>query len=336
MQKIDFVNGQAPALNEENLNLMQLYIEQAINAQVSGDTLPIGAIIPYSSDNVPENWLLANGQAVSRTDYNHLFSIIGTTYGEGDGSTTFNLPNLCGRVVVGQDENDTDFDEIGKMVGEKKHTMTLEELVQHYHNDGVRTNSLFGEEGTGQASCTVAIDKTQGTTSSTGGSKPFNIVQPSIVCNYIIKANQSAGIVANVLDVNSNSNKDIYSCNYINNLNTFSTAETKVGTWIDGKDIYRKVLFISELNNDNIDTTISHNIQNLGQVTDVRGVVTFEHGQFKGQRMLPCVHGSGGEDYIFSMYNISDTEITITTGAWWRSGVFKEAYIILEYTKRTV
>lgn len=117
--------------------------------------------------------------------------------------------------------------------------------------------------------------------------------------------------------------------------NSYLLGEKKTNmVWVDGKDIYRKVLFITELDNDNINTTISHNIQNLEHVTDVRGVVTFEQGQVKGQRMLPCIHGSGGEDYIFSAYDISDTEITITTGAWWRSGVFKEAYIILEYTKK--
>lgn len=204
MDKIDFVNAQKPALNDENLNKMQDNIERAINAQVSGDTLPIGSIIPYSSDNAPENWLLANGQAVSRTEYNHLFAIISTTYGEGDGSTTFNLPNLCGRVVVGQDENDSDFDEVGKTGGEKKHTLTIEEMPSHkpttedgeaiacakYAWNSTGDNFKIGNEGGYEIKQLGII----------GGDKAHNNVQPYIVQNYIIKAKQSAGIVATVVD----------------------------------------------------------------------------------------------------------------------------------------
>lgn len=94
MVKIDFVNEQEPAINDTNLNQMQLNIENAINAQVAGDTLPVGAIVPFGSNVIPENWLLCDGSAISRTEYALLFSIIGTTYGQGDGSTTFNIPNL--------------------------------------------------------------------------------------------------------------------------------------------------------------------------------------------------------------------------------------------------
>lgn len=94
MVRIDFVNAQEPAINDTNLNQMQLNIENAINAQVAGDTLPVGSIVPFGSNVIPENWLLCDGSAISRTEYALLFSIIGTTYGQGDGSTTFNIPNL--------------------------------------------------------------------------------------------------------------------------------------------------------------------------------------------------------------------------------------------------
>lgn len=60
----------------------------------SGDTLPIGSITQFAGSKVPTNWLSCNGQAVSRNTYSLLFKTIGTTYGEGDGSTTFNLPSL--------------------------------------------------------------------------------------------------------------------------------------------------------------------------------------------------------------------------------------------------
>lgn len=62
-------------------------------------TLPIGTIIPYSTASAPDGYLSCNGAAISRETYKKLFAIIGTTYGEGDGSTTFNLPNLSGAVI---------------------------------------------------------------------------------------------------------------------------------------------------------------------------------------------------------------------------------------------
>ena len=91
---VEFVNNSQPALNEDNLNLMQQRIKQDIVGIIGGDTLPIGTIVKFGTNNVPENWLLCNGQAVSRTDYQYLFNTIGITYGQGDGFTTFNLPNI--------------------------------------------------------------------------------------------------------------------------------------------------------------------------------------------------------------------------------------------------
>lgn len=62
---------------------------------------PVGTITMYAGASAPENWALAQGQAVSRTTYSALFALIGTTYGTGDGSTTFNLPDLRERFVAG-------------------------------------------------------------------------------------------------------------------------------------------------------------------------------------------------------------------------------------------
>lgn len=64
-----------------------------------------GVVLPYAGSSVPTGFLLCNGQAVSRTEYLDLFSVIGTTYGEGDGSTTFNLPNLQNKFIQGTGTN---------------------------------------------------------------------------------------------------------------------------------------------------------------------------------------------------------------------------------------
>ncbi len=63
--------------------------------------IPTGAVIPFAGDNVPNGFLLCNGQTVSRKTYQELFEIIGIKYGAGDGSTTFNVPNLTERFVQG-------------------------------------------------------------------------------------------------------------------------------------------------------------------------------------------------------------------------------------------
>lgn len=63
----------------------------------------IGEIISYPGSSAPIGYLVCDGAAVSRADFSDLFSVIGTTYGSGDGSTTFNLPNLTGKVALGND-----------------------------------------------------------------------------------------------------------------------------------------------------------------------------------------------------------------------------------------
>lgn len=68
---------------------------------VLGGVIPTGMVMPFAGDTPPEGFLICNGQAVSRNTYQGLFEIIGTKYGVGDGSTTFNVPNLVGRFVEG-------------------------------------------------------------------------------------------------------------------------------------------------------------------------------------------------------------------------------------------
>ena len=99
----------------------------------TGDTFPIGAITSYAGDTAPTNWLICDGSAISRTTYADLFDAIGTTYGIGDGSTTFNLPNLKGRVITGLDSSQTEFDTLGETGGEKTHTLTVNEMPSHTH-----------------------------------------------------------------------------------------------------------------------------------------------------------------------------------------------------------
>ncbi len=217
---IEFNNLTQPAVNDTNLNLLQRYIKQDIQGAVSGDTLPVGAILPFGSDIIPDNWLLCNGQEVSRTDYYQLFDVIGTTFGQGDGFTTFKLPDLQGKIPVGLDSNDEDFDTLAETGGEKEHTLTIEEMPSHNHNGGSNTDGIVQHLTTIVQPYTVVSRGTSGeaykyaASSDVGGGEPHNILQPYIVTNYIIKAQQSAGVIATVVDnLTSSSSTDALSAN---------------------------------------------------------------------------------------------------------------------------
>lgn len=69
------------------------------------DLMPTGVVLPFGGSTVPNGWLLANGAAASRSGKARLFSVYGTTFGAGDGSTTFNLPDLRDRYIIGVNTN---------------------------------------------------------------------------------------------------------------------------------------------------------------------------------------------------------------------------------------
>ena len=184
--KISLTTSALPRANkctDDDLNEIKQVVND--NADSLDIVMPIGSIITYAGNTSPNNWLICDGSAISRNTYNDLFSVIGTTFGSGDGSTTFNLPNLQGKVVVGKDGNDTDFDTLGKAGGEKEHTLTIDEMPSHNH---AGTPKYYRASSVEYATEENAQTGTQGSTSSTGGGQPHNILQPYIVLNYIIKA----------------------------------------------------------------------------------------------------------------------------------------------------
>lgn len=77
--------------------------KEYVDRRTAGDTIPIGTVAYFSAATAPDSWLACHGQAVSRTEYDVLFARIGTTYGAGNGSTTFNVPDLRGEFIRGLD-----------------------------------------------------------------------------------------------------------------------------------------------------------------------------------------------------------------------------------------
>jgi microcystin-dependent protein len=96
--------------------------------------MPVGSVIPFAGASSPDaTWVVCDGSAISRTTYAALFAVLGTTYGAGDGSTTFNIPNMGGRVPVGLDSGQTEFDALGETGGAKTHTLAESEMPSHTH-----------------------------------------------------------------------------------------------------------------------------------------------------------------------------------------------------------
>ncbi len=184
------------------------------------DSLPVGSVISFSSDIIPSNYLLCDGSAIDRVQYKQLFDVIGITYGAGDGNTTFNLPDYRGKVPVGIDSSDINLDALGKTYGEKTHTLTVNEMPSHNHDMKVPKTSMatrgidIGNEFVVDANSTNGKTLPKYTV-STGGGQSHNNMQPSIAINYIIKAFDDINISGKVLNQKSNSQKDTYSCNYI-------------------------------------------------------------------------------------------------------------------------
>lgn len=96
------------------------------------DLVPPGVIWEYAGSTVPPGWLLCDGTAVNRAQYSNLFRAIGIQHGNGDGSTTFNLPNRKGRVAVGLDSGQTEFNVIGKADGYKDKTVAHTHSLQNH------------------------------------------------------------------------------------------------------------------------------------------------------------------------------------------------------------
>lgn len=159
--------------------------------------LPAGSIMAWGTNTPPANWLLADGSAISRSVYSSLFAVIGTQYGTGDGSTTFNLPDLRGRVPVGK--NGGSFGTLGATGGAETVTLTQGQMPVHSHT----TAHVYYQPTLNNTAAPfpVAGDITSGqsgtkniSTGNAGSGEAHNNLQPYQVVNYIIKA--SAGWTA--------------------------------------------------------------------------------------------------------------------------------------------
>jgi microcystin-dependent protein len=137
--------------------------------------LPTGIIYWFAGAAVLAGYLECNGQAVSRTTYPGLFAVFGTTWGAGDGSTTFNLPDLRGRTIFGFDSTQTEFDAIAKTGGAATVTLAETNLPAHHHS--AATFKVGSAGVSAGANSKIAPGAVQVTTSdpATGGGAHNNL-----------------------------------------------------------------------------------------------------------------------------------------------------------------
>lgn len=160
--------------------------------------LPAGIYLPYGGTAAPSGWQLCDGTAVLRATFVDLFAAIGTTFGVGDGSTTFNLPDIRGRGAIGIDNmggssadviTDAAADTEGGTFGAETHTLMTSEIPSHAHddviNDGISSGAANVSERTGPAA--TGVTGSGFDSGSTGGGMAHNNLPPGLASNWIIK-----------------------------------------------------------------------------------------------------------------------------------------------------
>jgi len=161
------------------------------NLMADVSAIVIGEVRIWPTATAPSGFLICDGSEISRSTYTDLFAVIGTTFGVGNGSTTFNLPDMRGRVVGGANDAGLPNGENGSYstrneadtVGAETHTLTETEMPSHSHSYNTRQVT---DVMAGGASNTSHINTSSSTTGSAGGDVAHNNMQPTIFLNFII------------------------------------------------------------------------------------------------------------------------------------------------------
>jgi len=182
-------------------------------ANIAVQPQPVGVVEAFAGTNAPNGWLICNGSQISRALYPELFSVIGTTYGSGDGFSTFTLPDLRGRTIAGRDGvnnmnngpvnrlTSSHFGASGTVLGNsggaESNTLSIAQMPSHNHTlgPGQSFGTNFGGNGGGVATFGLSVGIINTNTyqgpyeaQANGSGQSHNNTQPTMILNYIIKA----------------------------------------------------------------------------------------------------------------------------------------------------
>jgi microcystin-dependent protein len=159
--------------------------------------IPAGILAPFAGSTAPDGWLLCDGSAISRTTYSSLFAVIAATYGAGDGSTTFTLPDLRGRMAMGLDNmggtsagrvTNVQADAMGGADGEETHILTEDEMAIHSHTLRRITSGSSNDSGFEYSNPSSSYNSHDNPSiEEAGGDQAHNNMPPYMALNYLIK-----------------------------------------------------------------------------------------------------------------------------------------------------
>lgn len=266
------------------------------------DSMVIGSIIQFVGTTIPTGWLECDGSTITQSAYPELYDLIGGT-----------LPDFRGRVLVGQDTSDTDFDTLLKAGGSK-------ELQAHSHT----LNQMVGfTEGSSNIKYTVSYGPTRANTgiaTDTAGTGTSGNLQPYGVVKHIIKAKNTTPTMASIVNDYSESTIEGYSCDYVNDANSYLKEETDTGqTYYDGKKIYRKLLTGTSVSGSVV--TLQAGLSNINTITKFYGVYGNDY---------PIPYATSNTSFIIEMYR-NGQNINVVFGSSIQSNVAFR--VIVEYTK---
>jgi len=192
------MSGAAIADNTINIDELSATLQQSL--------APVGSLMMYAGSSAPSGWLFCDGSAISRTTYSALFAVIAEEFGQGNGTTTFNVPDLKGRVPVGAGTGvGLSARALSDASGSETVTLTTSQMPVHNHTitDPGHYHSVSGAStgGAGATSLLRSANSADGTypvgtgssttgitqTNNQGSGSSHTNMQPFLVVNYIIK-----------------------------------------------------------------------------------------------------------------------------------------------------
>lgn len=285
---------------------------------------PVGTIVIWSGseDNVPEGWALCDGQN--------------------------GRPDLRGKFVLGS----SDSHEIGETGGEETHVLTENELASHAHNVKIKNDSgstmsgysLIVEGGSSKLLFTNSGGVSSARTMiNTGNSAPHNNMPPYYTLCYIVKIAPDETDGVTIDEVNEAIDEKLET---ISSKDVYSTEEVVIGTWIDGKPLYRRTLVVNTPETfkvtENAYEFYSETGTEISEIVNLYGKINSGSGGIY-IRQIPCMSFSDGEisarvslyGYVYS--NACHLLFSIFSKTATSTSVFanKKAVIVFEYTKST-